>query len=73
MVPDLFAQDKPTDANYWRSWIKFGREGSLMPAFMQDRGGPLSVEQIESLVNYLANRPKKRVIPTNPLAPTATK
>jgi mono/diheme cytochrome c family protein len=74
MVPDLYALNKPVDAHYWRTWISFGREGSLMPAFAQSRGGPLTDEQIASVVEYLITNPLRRapqvrVIPA-PLAPT---
>jgi mono/diheme cytochrome c family protein len=58
MVPDLLSLNKPTDAHYWRTWIMFGREGSLMPAFLKERGGPLTAEQIESLVQFLVARPR---------------
>lgn len=67
MVPDLANLNKPTDAHYWRTWIMFGREGSLMPAFLKERGGPLTAEQIESLVQFLATRPR----PTPPVAAPA--
>jgi mono/diheme cytochrome c family protein len=74
MVPDLFALNKPTDANYWRTWIMFGREGSLMPAFVGERGGPLTPLQIESLVQYLSQKPLLRpaapVSVVKPLAPS---
>jgi cytochrome c553 len=60
MVPDLYALNKPIDANYWRTWISFGREGSLMPAFVDSRGGPLSAAQIESLVVFLSQKPFAR-------------
>lgn len=59
MVPDLFALNKPTDASFWRTWIMFGREGSLMPAFHKDRGGPLSQEQVDSLVSFLLLHPQR--------------
>jgi mono/diheme cytochrome c family protein len=54
MVPDLRALTHPTDAAHWRSWIGHGRAGSLMPAFAQSEGGPLSEQQIEALVGHLA-------------------
>ncbi len=74
MVPDLRALNKPTDAQFWRSWVMFGREGSLMPAFAQDRGGFLTPEQIESLVQYLTTRPKTAgVFQPAPVLPPAVK
>jgi len=60
MVPDLATLNKPTDTRYWRTWITYGREGSLMPAFAQSHGGPLTEEQIATLVEYLVTKPLKR-------------
>lgn len=54
MVPSLLALAKPTGREYWDQWIRKGKEGSLMPAFDKDHGGPLSEEQIQSLVSHLA-------------------
>ena len=54
MVPDLKALRHPTNADYWKTWIASGRVGSMMPAFSQKEGGPLSNEQIELLVTYLS-------------------
>jgi cytochrome c553 len=53
MVPDLGSLKHPTDAAYWRTIIADGKDKTLMPAFSGGRGGPLSNEQIESLVEYL--------------------
>lgn len=53
MVPDLANLKVPTDVEFWRSWITFGKPGSLMPAFAQSQGGPLSDLQIASLAQYL--------------------
>ncbi|MDX1951732.1 MAG: DUF1573 domain-containing protein [Verrucomicrobiota bacterium] len=55
MVPDLKEPKNPPTAEYWRAWITAGRAGSLMPAFAQTQGGPLTNEQIESLVEYLTH------------------
>lgn len=53
MVPDLHAlKQKPTPA-YWEAWIRNGKVGSLMPAFAQEHGGPLTEEQIASLVAFM--------------------
>jgi len=54
MVPDLKALKHPTTPEFWRTWIKYGRAGSLMPAFAKSEGGPLTEEQVESLVGYLS-------------------
>jgi cytochrome c553 len=52
IVPDLKTLTIPTDANYWRAMISNGKEGTLMPAFAQKHGGPLTDPEIESLVEY---------------------
>jgi mono/diheme cytochrome c family protein len=80
MVPDLRALKHPTDRDHWLKWITFGRPGSLMPAFAQSEGGPLTEEQIDSLVSYLdksitqrakaiANRPPPVLPPPPPAFP----
>lgn len=53
-VPDLKHLQKPTDANYWRTWITSSAQGKLMPAFATEHGGILTPAQIDSLVKYLA-------------------
>lgn len=53
MVPDLHALKLTPNAEYWRLFITHGKPATLMPAFAQSQGGPLSDLQIESLVNYL--------------------
>jgi mono/diheme cytochrome c family protein len=53
MVPDLHNPKHPTDRDYWLNWVSHGKPGSLMPAFSQSEGGPLSGEQIQSLVEVL--------------------
>jgi hypothetical protein len=53
MVPDLHVPKGPRGLSYWHRWIEHGHPGSLMPAFAQSKGGPLSQEQINSLVSYL--------------------
>jgi mono/diheme cytochrome c family protein len=53
IVPDLRAPKAPRDRDYWVNWITYGRPGSMMPAFGEKDGGPLSKEQIDSLVKYL--------------------
>ncbi|MBX3744404.1 MAG: DUF1573 domain-containing protein [Verrucomicrobiae bacterium] len=54
MVPDLRRMAHPGDPAHWTEWIARGREGSLMPGFAEEEGGPLSAEQIASLAEYLA-------------------
>ncbi|MCI0748609.1 MAG: DUF1573 domain-containing protein [Verrucomicrobia subdivision 3 bacterium] len=53
MVPDLKTLKHPTNEEHWRKWIKSGRPGSMMPAFAKAEGGPLSDEQIDSLIKFL--------------------
>jgi len=53
MVTDLKTLKYPTTPEIWRNWITHGKPGSLMPAFAMAEGGPLTDEQITSLVNYL--------------------
>jgi cytochrome c553 len=53
MVPDLHNLQIPTDQEFWRTWITYGKAGSLMPAFATSQGGPLSDMQIASLAAYL--------------------
>ena len=53
LVPDLMAlKQTPTDA-YWEAWIRNGKAGSMMPGFSTEKGGPLSEDQIKSLVAYV--------------------
>jgi cytochrome c5 len=52
MVPDLFEPRELHDAAFWRKWISEGKEQGLMPAFAREKGGPLTREQIESLVQF---------------------
>jgi mono/diheme cytochrome c family protein len=53
MVSNLHAIPQETNAAFWQAWITQGKPGSLMPAFSQTQGGPLTDMQIQSLVNYL--------------------
>ena len=61
MVPDLAIAREMRDEAYWRRWISDGKERSLMPAFAQQHGGPLSAAQIESLIAYALQH-----LPTEP-------
>jgi len=67
MVPDLRALTHPTYAGHWRSWIAHGRAGSLMPAFAQSEGGPLSDLQIEALVGYLSTAMPNQAVSVMPV------
>jgi mono/diheme cytochrome c family protein len=53
MVPNLHALNKPTDRDYWKSWITKSKTGTLMPAWSIDEGGPLTERQIDSLLDFL--------------------
>ncbi|HUS34081.1 MAG TPA: DUF1573 domain-containing protein [Verrucomicrobiae bacterium] len=60
LVPDLMAlKQTPTEA-YWDAWIRNGKVGTMMPAFALEKHGPLSDEQIQSLVDYLSTDFKTR-------------
>jgi mono/diheme cytochrome c family protein len=52
-VPDLHALKQPTDFDFWKTMITFGKPHTMMPAFAASQGGPLSEEQISSLAAYL--------------------
>ena len=53
IVPDLAKLTVPTNDDFWRTWIAYGKPGSVMPAFAQSQGGPLNDLQIASLAQYL--------------------
>ena len=53
MVPDLHNLKDPTSEEFWRTWITSGKAGTLMPAFGNTQGGPLTDFQISSLAAYL--------------------
>ena len=53
MVPDLSKLNVPTNREFWRTWITYGKPGTLMPAFATSQGGPLTDMQIASLAAYL--------------------
>jgi len=52
-VPDLHALKQPTDLDYWKNILAKGKPKTLMPAFAESAGGPLSPMQVTSLVDYL--------------------
>ncbi len=52
-VPDLHALKKPTDFDYWKTVITFGKPHTMMPAFAAAQGGPLTQAQVNSLATYL--------------------
>jgi mono/diheme cytochrome c family protein len=52
MVPDLGIAREPRSEAWWRKWITEGKAGTLMPGFAAAHGGPLTPEQIESLIAY---------------------
>lgn len=67
MVPDLKVARTPRDLSFWQQWIMEGKPGTLMPAFAQAHGGPLTQEQIDSLTMYLY-----QTMPKTPQAVAAT-
>ena len=56
MVPNLAALSKPLNRDDWRNVITQGKPGTLMPGFAESSGGPLTAEQIESLIEYAYER-----------------
>jgi mono/diheme cytochrome c family protein len=60
-VPDLHALKQPTNLDYWKTIITFGKAHSLMPGFAMSQGGPLTDQQVASLAGYL-----NRVLSHNP-------
>jgi mono/diheme cytochrome c family protein len=63
MVPDLHHLTVPTNDDFWRTWITYGKPGSLMAAFSTAQGGPLSDIQIASLAAYLNGTIPSHVAP----------
>ena len=59
MVPDLHALPHSLRDEEWKTWITSSKAGSMMPAFGHKEGGPLTEEQIASLVDYLSRAIKK--------------
>ena len=59
MVTDLKVPRGPRDRVFWQKWIMEGKPGTMMPAFAQSHGGPLTQEQVDSLTTYcFQNFPK---------------
>ncbi len=52
-VPDLHALKAPPTEAYWDAWIRYGKVNTMMAAFSTENDGPLSDEQISSLVSFL--------------------
>lgn len=66
MVPDLANVKNPGTKDYWKLWVTTGKPGSLMPAFAQAHGGPLTQDQIDSLAEFLVKKyPAKEVVSTS--------
>jgi mono/diheme cytochrome c family protein len=53
VVPDLGKLAVPTNEDFWRTWVTYGKPGSIMPAFAKSQGGPLDDMQINSLAQFL--------------------
>jgi hypothetical protein len=69
-VPDLRDSHRPTHPKTheeWRKWIASGRVGSMMPAFSKTEGGPLTDQQINSLVDYLSSTIPNTTVPATAL------
>jgi mono/diheme cytochrome c family protein len=63
MVPDLQTVANPGTKEYWELWIRHGKAGTLMPAFAQVHGGPMTEEQIATLSAYLSKKIPARSTP----------
>jgi mono/diheme cytochrome c family protein len=74
MVPDLRAGNRPATYDYWAQWVMAGKPNTLMPAFAKPNGGPLTDDQMLSLVDYLVGPFQKTVQASQPAlaAPTVT-
>jgi len=64
-VPDLHALKQPTNLDYWKTMISFGKPHTMMPGFALAQGGPLSDEQITSLAAYLNRTISHNFLPTS--------
>lgn len=54
MTPDLrLINNHPTDYAFWKTMIANGKPGTLMPAFAQSQGGPLTDQQIDSMAKMI--------------------
>jgi mono/diheme cytochrome c family protein len=81
MVPALRGRPGTFHPDYWTQWIRVGKEGSLMPSFDSSKGGPLTEEQITSLIGYLAgdfaketpSAPKPAATPGTSVGPAPVK
>ena len=62
------------DLAFWQKWIMEGKPGTMMPAFAQAHGGPLTQEQVDSLTVYCyQNFPKSpTVTAVNPTSGAAS-
>ncbi len=67
MVPDLKVARSQRDISFWQKWIMEGKPGTMMPAFAQIHGGPLTPEQVDSLTIFL-----NQIMPKAPPAVAAT-
>lgn len=63
MVSDLHNLKQEMGRELWQIWITYGKPGSLMPAFAKSQGGPLTDEQIRSLVDYLVKAMPSKAAP----------
>jgi mono/diheme cytochrome c family protein len=71
-VPDLHALKQPTDFDYWKTVITYGKPHTMMPAFAAAQGGPLTEPQIISLATYLNHTISHNLSPTMTNAASAS-
>jgi len=67
MVPDLKIAKSLRDLSYWQKWTMEGKAATLMPAFASAHGGPLTQQQIDSLVIYCYENFPKSPLETMPV------
>jgi mono/diheme cytochrome c family protein len=54
MVPALETTSKAKDRLYWEEWLRRGKPGTFMPAFAKRYGGPLNDDELERMIQYVA-------------------
>ncbi|MFM2294595.1 MAG: hypothetical protein RLZZ350_1008 [Verrucomicrobiota bacterium] len=60
-VADLHNLQHPTDRDFWKTWVTYGKPHSMMAAFAQSQGGPLTPEQVDSLADFLVTAFPSRI------------
>jgi cytochrome c5 len=61
MVSDLGTLNYATSHDFWKAMVAAGVPNTMMPAFAAEHGGPLTIEQIDSLATMLTEKYPSRV------------